>query len=197
MAKSMSRGLVATSAAAIAAVYLAGYLTTQPVAARLSQAAASAQAVQTGALAGAPTGTTAPPFTLQRAPAISAANAPASSAAYHDGTWQGSGDSRRGGFDVAVTIQNGRINNVAITNAWTEYPASRVAALPGEVVARQSAQVDRVTGATYSTLAFQQAIQQALAQAQSGVAAPATSVTTQPSQPLAQRRSRRYQRGND
>ena len=37
--------------------------------------------------------------------------------------------------------------------------------LPKQVVDRQSAAVDRVTGATYSVQAFQQAVQQALAQA--------------------------------
>jgi uncharacterized protein with FMN-binding domain len=66
---------------------------------------------------------------------------------------------------VAVTIQGGRIANVALTQVTTQYPASRIAALPGQVVARQSAQVDRVSGATYSTQAFQQAVQQALGKA--------------------------------
>ena len=84
---------------------------------------------------------------------------------YRDGTYTGTGNSRRGGFDVAVTIAGGRITGVAITRAFTEYPASRVAALPAQVVARQSASVDRVSGATYSSQAFQQAVQAALAQA--------------------------------
>jgi uncharacterized protein with FMN-binding domain len=84
---------------------------------------------------------------------------------YRDGTYQGRGTSRRGDVGVSVTIQGGRITNVAITQITTQYPASRIAALPGQVVARQSAQVDRITGATYSVQAFQQAVQQALAQA--------------------------------
>src|SRR2546428_4466666 len=75
--------------------------------------------------------------------------------AYKDGTYNGTGTSRRGGFDVAVTIAGGRITNAAITRAFTEYPAARVAALPAQVVARQSAGVDKVTGATYSSQAFQ------------------------------------------
>ena len=58
-----------------------------------------------------------------------------------------------------------RRTNVALTRVTTQYPASRIAALPGQVVARQSARVDRVSGATYSVQAFQQAVQQALAQA--------------------------------
>jgi uncharacterized protein with FMN-binding domain len=92
---------------------------------------------------------------------------PAASSGYRDGTYTGSGTSRRGGFEVAVTIQGGRIANVALTRVTTQYPASRIAGLPGQVVARQSAQVDRVSGATYSVQAFQQAVQAALAQAKS------------------------------
>jgi uncharacterized protein with FMN-binding domain len=67
---------------------------------------------------------------------------------------------------VSVTVQGGRIANVAITKVTTSYPGSRIAGLPAKVVASQSAQVDRVSGATYSTVAFQTAVQQALAQAQ-------------------------------
>jgi uncharacterized protein with FMN-binding domain len=91
--------------------------------------------------------------------------------AYRDGTVSGSGDSRRGGVTVAVTIQGGRITDVAFSRVWTQYPVSRIAGLPAQVVARQSAQVDRVSGATYSVQAFQQAVQQALAQAQAPASA--------------------------
>ncbi|MCC6178560.1 MAG: FMN-binding protein [Chloroflexi bacterium] len=98
------------------------------------------------------------------------AAAPASTASqttgtYRDGTYSGTGTSRRGGFTVAVTVQGGKIANVAVTRATTQYPMSRIAALPGQVVARQSAQVDNVTGATYSAQAFRQAVEQALVQA--------------------------------
>jgi uncharacterized protein with FMN-binding domain len=123
----------------------------------------------------APSGALAPPTaTPQPAPGTqSGARAPAPSptaqtgtqAGYKDGTYTGSGDSRRGGFEVAVTIQGGRIANVALTRVWTQYPASRIAALPGQVVARQSTAVDRVSGATYSVQAFRQAVDAALAKA--------------------------------
>jgi uncharacterized protein with FMN-binding domain len=89
----------------------------------------------------------------------------AAAGAYRDGTYAGSGNSRRGGVDVAVTIQGGRIVGVELTRVTTQYPASRIARLPGQAIERQSAQVDRVTGATYSAQAFQQAVQQALVQA--------------------------------
>ncbi len=83
-----------------------------------------------------------------------------------DGTYTGVGNSRRGSIQAAVTVKAGRITDVAITGASTQYPVAWISALPGEVVADQSAQVDLVSGATYSSLAFQGAVQQALAQAQ-------------------------------
>jgi uncharacterized protein with FMN-binding domain len=66
---------------------------------------------------------------------------------------------------VQVTIQAGRISDVQITRAWTQYPVSRIASLPGQVVARQSGQIDLISGATYSAQAFRTAVQQALTQA--------------------------------
>jgi uncharacterized protein with FMN-binding domain len=180
----MPRKLVALSFAAIATVYGAGYLATQGADARLglsetpsaivAQAASPAPTLVPAPATAAP----APVGRRSAAPALPTATPPAAapksgtapashvaSTVYRDGTFQGQGTSRRGGFRVAVTIQGGAISNVAITQSTTQYPASRVAALPGQVVARQSAQVDRVSGATYSTQAFQQAVQQAQAQA--------------------------------
>ena len=83
-----------------------------------------------------------------------------------NGTYTGIGDSRRGSIQAAVTVQGGRITNVAITGASTQYPVSWISQLPPEVVAMQSSRVDLVSGATYSSLAFQGAVQQAIAQAQ-------------------------------
>jgi len=96
-------------------------------------------------------------------------------ASYRDGTYTGSGTSRRGGFEVAVTIQGGRITDVQFTRVTTQYPVSRVAGLPAQVIARQSAQVDRISGATYSVQAFQQAVENALFLAQQS--APAVGAT--------------------
>jgi len=83
----------------------------------------------------------------------------------HDGTFTGAGTSRRGDISVAVTIQNGQVSAVRITRASTYYPISDIGRLPGEVVDRQSAQVDMVSGATESSRAFKGAVTQALAQA--------------------------------
>jgi uncharacterized protein with FMN-binding domain len=67
---------------------------------------------------------------------------------------------------VAVSIQGGVITNVQITSVNTEYPVSRIASLPGAVVKQQTASVNVISGATYSSQAFKQAVQQALAVAQ-------------------------------
>ena len=153
MAQKTPPRLLALSASAVAAIYLAGYVATGGAA--VTQAAA-APVVATVASVARATATPALTVVSQSAAGV-----------YRDGTYSGSGTSRRGGFEVAVTVVGGRITDVVITRATTQYPASRIAALPGQVVARQSAQVDRVSGATYSVQAFQQAVQQALAQARS------------------------------
>jgi len=150
------------STSAIAAIYLAGYLATRGADAGLAGTEV-APATAIAAVPAAPS--SAVPLTVQQPASVAQTTAPGTAVTYRDGTYQGQGSSRRGDVGVSVTIQGGRITNVAITQITTQYPASRIAALPGQVVARQSAQVDRITGATYSVQAFQQAVQQALAQA--------------------------------
>ena len=101
----------------------------------------------------------------QPAPAPATSAGQAQSSGYKDGTYTGVGRSRRGDIQVKLTIQGGRIASVNITGATTEYPVRDIASLPGQVVSRQSAQVNLVSGATFSSMAFAQAVQQALSQA--------------------------------
>src|SRR5437868_14470347 len=100
----MHPGLVALSASAIAAIYVAGYVRTQPADAAIDAApeptAVVAAAAPTRASA---TPTVAVPQPAQRSiptppPAATAAPAPAAqrAATYKDGTYTGSGTSRRG-----------------------------------------------------------------------------------------------------
>ena len=60
-------------------------------------------------------------------------------------------------------MQGGKIVSAKISQCLTRYPCSMIDALPGEVVAQQSAAVDFVSGATDSSMAFQQAVANALA----------------------------------
>jgi uncharacterized protein with FMN-binding domain len=82
-----------------------------------------------------------------------------------DGTFTGQGSSRRGDVWVNVEVQAGHIANVTITRSTLQYPLRDIAGLPSQVIQRQSAQVDIVSRATYSSQAFKQAVSQALSKA--------------------------------
>jgi uncharacterized protein with FMN-binding domain len=144
----MPRRLVALSTSAIAAVYFAGLAATRGADAGIS----SADVMQPAALSSS----VATSATATSAPVVSP---------YKDGTYSGTGASRRGDVSVSVTISAGRITAVNLTKVATEYPASAIASLPAQVVAKQSAQVNGVSGATYSAQAFRGAVQAALQQA--------------------------------
>jgi uncharacterized protein with FMN-binding domain len=85
---------------------------------------------------------------------------------YNDGTFTGMGSNRRGSIQVAVTIKNDKITDVEISNFAMHYSESDVVGMPEEVLQKQSAQVMNVSGATYSTQAFEDAVQDALSQAE-------------------------------
>jgi uncharacterized protein with FMN-binding domain len=84
---------------------------------------------------------------------------------YKDGTFTGSGWNRRGQIEVAVTLKNDKITDVQISNWGMHYSEQDVVGLPSEVLQKQNAQVNNVSGATYSTQAFSDAVQDALNQA--------------------------------
>lgn len=85
---------------------------------------------------------------------------------YKDGTYHGTAENRRGFIEVAVTIKSDKITGVEISNWGMHYDESDVDGLPQEVIQHQSAQVRNVSGATYSTEAFQGAVQDALTKAE-------------------------------
>jgi uncharacterized protein with FMN-binding domain len=182
----MHRGLVALSASAVAAIYMAGYLRTQ--AADASIATASVATPTTAVVAAPPPQTAAPtvqPLVQRAAPPVTrtqptpvpqVAAPPAQSQSqtqtqtqaqgqYKDGTYTGQGTSRRGDVWVSVQVAGGRVTNVTITRSTLQYPLRDIQNLPQEVVQRQSAQVDLVSRATYSSMAFRGAVAQALSAA--------------------------------
>jgi len=173
MAKKMPGRLVALSAATVATVYLAGLLSTQPAANSVAAAAAGASTPSSSlsSTAADPTGTSIVVVgaSTSAAPTPSSTSAPAATAAtrstYASGTYSGTGTSRFGNVTVSATISGGKITNVQITRVTTSFPVSRIASLPAQVIQNQTANVNVVTGATYSSQAFKQAVQQALAQA--------------------------------
>jgi uncharacterized protein with FMN-binding domain len=103
--------------------------------------------------------------------ATDTASAPpaADSAASHpllkDGEYYGWGTSRHGDIQAGIEIKAGRITAAWVSQCLTRYSCSWIAALPGQVVARQSPEVDYVSGATQSTNAFYYAVVEALARA--------------------------------
>jgi uncharacterized protein with FMN-binding domain len=84
---------------------------------------------------------------------------------YKDGIYKGTGSNRRGSIQVAVTIKSDKITDVEISHFAMHYSERDVVGLPSEVLQKQSAQVQNVSGATYSTQAFEDAVQEALSQA--------------------------------
>jgi len=159
----MHRGLAALSASAVAAIYLAGYVRTEPADAGLSPVATETPVATTPAPTPTRVASTAAPA---RAAPASATPAPATATpasqttrGYKDGTYTGQ--------DVWVQVQvmAGRIANVTITRSTLQYPLRDIAGLPQQVVQRQTAQVDLVSRATYSSMAFRGAVSQALASA--------------------------------
>jgi len=154
----------------------------QPAVAGVSQTLPTATATPPAIAASAPPNRPATPTTASQAlatPTTRATATPvktptpvatprATASGYQDGSYSGRGVSRRGNVEVSVTIQGVKIASVAITRCTTQYPQSLINGLPSEVVVRQTWQVDLISGATYSTHAFQDAVRQALTSAAQG-----------------------------
>jgi len=157
---------IATTPTATAALLLTP---TASAAAATATTPATVSAPLVAATATTPAAGAAPLSTATVAPTATPTAQPTQAIAaisiYKDGTYTGSGTSKHGGVTVAVVIENGVIVSSAITASNTRYPISRIAALPGEVVAAQSASINFVSGATDSSMAFQTAVASALASA--------------------------------
>ncbi|HEU5022389.1 MAG TPA: FMN-binding protein [Bryobacteraceae bacterium] len=113
--------------------------------------------------ASAPAAIIAPALAPAAAPAIPAAPEPA--VKYKDGTYKGWGTCRHGDIEAQVVIEGGRITSASISQCLTRYTCDIIGRLPPEVIQRQSAEVDYVTGATESANAFYYAVLGALGKA--------------------------------
>lgn len=148
--KKMDKKWVLLCSTAIAAVYTAGYFTTETQAANGQLKPYTASYVQ-------------PNSPTSNQTDVSGGQ---TQSRFKDGTYTGMGMNRRGSIEVQVTIQNDQITDVEISNFAMHYSERDVVGLPDEVLQNQSAEVQNVSGATYSTEAFQDAVQEALNQAQ-------------------------------
>jgi uncharacterized protein with FMN-binding domain len=156
----MGSKMIAICSAAIGLVYATGYFVTASGAVE----DAASPAPTTATTAAPATTATAAPKGSQTGTATQS-KAPAKTSKYKDGTYTGRGSNRIGSVQVAVTVQNDKIVSVKITDCTTHYPQAYIDGLPDQVLGRQSAVVDYVSGATKSTDDFRIAVQQALAQA--------------------------------
>ncbi|OBR91402.1 putative electron transport protein YccM [Clostridium ragsdalei P11] len=87
---------------------------------------------------------------------------------YKDGTYTGTGTGFRGGTTkVSVTIKNGKITDTQTvsTEDTPRFYQNVESTLPSEIISTQSTSVDAVSGATYSSKGFTDAVQNALNQA--------------------------------
>jgi uncharacterized protein with FMN-binding domain len=151
--KKMDKKWIVLCSTAIAAVYSAGYITTESQATVGQPIHHIENNVQTNS-------------NLLNGNKVSSSQ---TNKLYKDGTFTGSGWNRRGSIDVQVTIKNDKITDVEISNFAMHYSESDVVGLPDEVLQKQNAQIMNVSGATYSTQAFEDAVQEALDQAQNAL----------------------------
>ncbi len=86
---------------------------------------------------------------------------------YQDGTYEGTGIGFGGDVSVSVTITDGKIANVEILAADDEDPAyfDMAKVLTDTIVKEQNAQVDVISGATFSSNGILEAAQDALSKA--------------------------------
>ena len=87
-----------------------------------------------------------------------------SAGGYKDGTWQGSAEGFGGDIAVDVTISGGQIESIDITSADGEDSAYLTMAkdIISKIIDAQSAEVDTISGATFSSTGIKNAVAQAL-----------------------------------
>lgn len=112
-----------------------------------------------------PTPAPVPASTVTPVPAPAPAPVAVQTSLFKDGTYSGWGSCRHGDIEATVVIEAGKIAAANISQCYTRYPCSWISNAPGQVVSRQSIDVDYVSGATQSINAFRDAVYQALSKA--------------------------------
>ena len=87
---------------------------------------------------------------------------------YPDGRWEGGAKGFGGMITVLVTVENGPISEIEITSADGEDKAylSMAEDIIPKIIEAQSADVDTVSGATFSSTGIRDAVSEALKQAE-------------------------------
>jgi uncharacterized protein with FMN-binding domain len=84
---------------------------------------------------------------------------------YKDGSYTGWGYCRHGDLQASVVIESGRIVSAKVVQCLTRYSCNWIEPLYPQVVQRQNAEVDYISGASESSDAYHDAISEALAKA--------------------------------
>lgn len=89
---------------------------------------------------------------------------------YKDGTYEGTGIGFGGEITVSVTVADGRVTDITVLSADGEDPAyyNQALAVLDKIVSTQSAEVDTVSGATFSSTGLIDAAADALGKAAAG-----------------------------
>lgn len=97
----------------------------------------------------------------------SSTTAASQGAGYKDGTYTGQGEGFRGTMTIIVTISGGNITNIEMGSTTDDRKWLNRAwnAIPDLIIQSQSANVDTVSGATYSSIGIIEAVKDALSQA--------------------------------
>ncbi len=84
-----------------------------------------------------------------------------------DGTYQGEGQGFAGKIELSVTVEGSHIKNIEVVGNVSDDAAyfNQAKALLDEIIAKQTSQVDIVSGATFSSKGLMQAVQDALGKA--------------------------------
>lgn len=86
---------------------------------------------------------------------------------YTDGVYQGTGTGFGGTITVEVTVEEGKLTKIDLMSADGEDPAyfQQAEAMVDRILEAQSAEVDTVSGATYSSQGIREAVETALEEA--------------------------------
>ena len=87
--------------------------------------------------------------------------------AWADGTYQGEGQGFAGKIELGVTVEGGQIKTIEVVGNVSDDAAyfNQAKSLLDDIIAKQTPQVDTVSGATFSSKGLIQAVQDALGKA--------------------------------
>jgi uncharacterized protein with FMN-binding domain len=170
----MRRAIVATAGTVVGLVALLGYKSSGTVSSSHLAVGLPSTSSTTVSPQTTPAPTTAPPAEgTQTTPetATPATTAPATTAATPKNFTGADVSYRYGDIQVRITVSNGKITKIALPQESATDPRSQsinsqaIPILTQEAMAAQNLQFDVVSGATYTSDAFAQALQSALSKA--------------------------------